>query len=111
MRHRKGLSEADRGARSHLRQLLERAEGLIHGSLIRMARTCGKAGCRCALKGQKHHSWYLGVSEKGKSRMKHIPRAQEAQVRRWVEAYQRARALLEEMSRQAWQRLEQQPKE
>ena len=78
MRHRKGLSEPDRGARSQLRQLLERADGLIHGSLIRMARTCGKGGCRCALKGQKHQSWYLGVSTKGKVRMKHIPKAQEA---------------------------------
>jgi hypothetical protein len=110
MHHRKGLSESDRGARSQLHQLLERADGLIHGSLIRMTRACGKAGCRCALKGQKHQSWYLGVSTKGKSRMKHIPPAQEAQVRRWVEAYQRARSLLEEMSREAWQRL-QQPKE
>jgi len=75
-----------------------------------MTRRCGKAGCRCALKGQKHQSRYLGVTAKGKPRMKHIPSAQEAQVRRWVEAYQRARSLLEEMSREAWQRLEQ-PKE
>ena len=90
MRHRQGLSEQDRGARSQLRQLLERADGLIHGSMIRMARTCGKAGCRCALKGKKHQSWYLGVSAQGKPRMKHISQAQEAQVRRWVEAYQRA---------------------
>jgi hypothetical protein len=110
MRHRKGLSEQDRGARSELRQLLERADGVIHGSMIRMVRTCGKAGCRCALKGQKHPSWYLGVSAQGQTRMKHIPKAQESTVRRWVAAYQRARALLEEMSRQAWQRLEQ-PKE
>jgi hypothetical protein len=107
MRHRQGLSEQDRAARSQLRQLLDRADGLIHGSLIRMARTCGKPGCRCAREGQKHESSYLGVSVKGKPHMKHIPRAQEAQVRRWVEAYQRARALLEEMSQQAWQRLEQ----
>ena len=106
MRHRKGLSELDRRARSQLRQLLERVEGLIHGSVIRMARTCGKAGCRCTLKGQKHQSWSLGVSAQGRARMKHIPKAQEAAVRRWVEAYQRARALLEEMSRQAWQRLD-----
>jgi len=110
MHHRTGLSEQDRGARSQMRQLLERADGLIHGSLIRMARTCGKAGCRCALKGQKHESWYLGVSAKGKPRMKHIPSGREPQVRRWVQAYQHARALLEQMSQQAWQRLEQ-PKE
>ena len=107
MRHRKGLSEQDREARSQLRQLLERADALIHGSLIRMTRTCGKTGCRCTLKGQKHQSWYLGVSATGKTRMKHIPKAREADVRRWVAAYQQARALLEDMSRQAWQRLDQ----
>lgn len=107
MRHRKGLSEQDRRARSQLRQLLARADGLIHGSLIRMTRACGKPGCHCRIKGQKHQSWCLGVSIKGRTRMKHIPKAQEAAVRRWIDAYQQARALLEEISRQAWQRLNQ----
>ena len=106
MRHRKGLSDEDRGARSRLHRLLARADGLIHGSLIRMARTCGKAGCRCARKGQKHASWYLGQSVKGQARMKHIPKHMEPAVRQWVAAYQSARSLLEEMSRQAWRRLE-----
>lgn len=110
MKHRKGISDEDRQARSQLRQLLERADGLIHGSLVRMVRKCGKAGCRCVIKGVKHESWYLGVSTKGKTRMKHIAKTQEQQVRRWVDAYQRARSLLEEMSQQAWQQLDR-PKE
>jgi hypothetical protein len=41
----------------------------------------------------------LGVSEKGRPRMKHIPHAEEGNVRRWVQQYQRARQLLEAMSR------------
>jgi hypothetical protein len=110
MKHRKGLSEKDRNARSQLRQLLERADGVIHGSLIRMSRKCGNPGCRCTLKGQKHSSWCLGVSIRGKTRMKHIPQALETDVRRWVQQYQRARQLIEEMSQQAWHRLSQ-PKE
>ena len=107
MKHRKGLSEADRQARSQLHQLLERADGLVHGSLIRMARRCGNPRCRCALKDQKHESWCLGVSQKGHTCMKHIPRDQEASVRRWVQDYQHARVLLEAISAQAWKRLQQ----
>ena len=106
MKHRKGLSEADRQARSQLHQLLERADGLVHGSLIRMARRCGNPRCRCALKDQKHESWCLGVSQKGRTRMKHIPRDHEERVRRWVRDYQHARALLEAISTEAWQRLQ-----
>ena len=106
MKHRKGLSENDRNARSQLRQLLERADGVIHGSLIQMSRKCGNPNCRCTLKGQEHQSLYLGVSIKNKTRMKHIPKTLEADVCRWVGQYQRARELIEQMSEQAWQRLE-----
>jgi hypothetical protein len=107
MKHQKGLSEEDRNARSQLRQLLERADGIIHGSLIQMSRKCGNPACRCSLKGQKHYSLGLGVSVKGRTRMKHIPKALETDVRRWVKQYQRVRQLVEEMSEQAWQRLSQ----
>lgn len=106
MRHRKGLTEVDRQARSALHQLLERADGLAHGSLIRMARRCGNPKCRCALKDEKHESWCLGVSQKGRTRMKHIPRDQEARVQRWVQQYQRARELLETISTEAWKQLQ-----
>jgi hypothetical protein len=106
MRHRKGLSPADKAARSQLHQLLEQADGLIHGSLIRMARCCGNPHCRCAREGQKHVSWYLGLTQKRKTRMKHLPKGSEAKVRRWVEQYQRARLLLEQISQEAWQQLQ-----
>lgn len=38
--------------------------------------------------------------------MKHIPKALEADVRRWVEQYQRARQFIEDMSEQAWKMLD-----
>lgn len=107
MKHRRGLSEKDLQARSQLHQLLEQADGLVHGSLIRMARRCGNPNCRCALKDQKHVSWCLGVSERGRTRMKYVPRAEEGNVRRWVRQYQRARQLLEAISQEAWARLKQ----
>lgn len=105
MKHKRGLSVVDRQARSRLHQLLERADALVHGSMIHLARRCGNPNCRCALKDEKHLSWCLGVSEKGRTRMKHIPRAEEATVRRWVRQYQEARRLLEAISQEAWKRL------
>lgn len=105
MKHRKGLSAEDRAARSHLHQLLQRADGLIHGSLIEMARCCGNPNCRCAREGKKHLSWYLGMTQKGKNSMKHLTTEQQSKVQRWVKNYQQARQLLEKISREAWDQL------
>ena len=105
MKHRKGLSATDRAARSQLRKLLEQADGMAHGSLIHMARRCGNPNCRCAVEDKKHRSWYLGLTQNRKTRMKHIAKHQEAMVRRWVQAYQQARALLDQISQEAWKRL------
>ena len=105
MKHSKGLSAADKAARSRLHQLLDQADGLVHGSMIRMARCCGNPRCRCATQGQKHVSWYLGVTEKRKTRMKHLPKGMETLVRRWVAQYQQARALLDQVSQEAWKKL------
>lgn len=106
MKHRKGLSAKDRVARSQLHQALERADGLIHGSMIHMARSCGNANCRCTREGKKHLSWYLGVTENGKTRMKHIPKTLEDTVRRWVRQYQQVRELIDQSSQEAWKRLD-----
>lgn len=104
-----GLSAAERTARSRLHHLLAQADALAHGSLIRMARGCGNPRCRCATQGQKHVSWYLGVTEKGRTRMKHLPKGTETQVRRWVAQYRQARALLDRISAEAWKRLRRNP--
>lgn len=105
MRKPSGLSDEDREARSQLRQLLDQADGLVHGSLIHMARRCGNPRCRCATKDQKHESWYLGQTQKRKTRMKHIPKDKEAVVRRWGNAYEKARLLLDRISEEAWKHL------
>jgi hypothetical protein len=105
MKHRKGLSDQDRIARSRLRKLLDQADGFIHGTMIRMARRCGNPRCHCATKGEVHVSWCLGVTEKRLTRMKHIPQSQECAVRRWVRQYQEARQILDQLSNEAWKRL------
>jgi hypothetical protein len=105
MKHAKGLSATDRAARSQLHQLLEQADGLVHGSLIRMRRRCGNPNCRCATQDQKHESWYLGMTQKSKTRMKHIGKEKETAVRRWLDADRKARHLLDQISAEAWKRL------
>lgn len=105
MKHAQGLSAADRAARSRLHQLLQQADGLVHGSLIRMRRRCGNPNCRCARQDQKHESWYLGATQKRQTRMKHIAKDKEAAVRRWLDANHKARALLDQISAEAWKRL------
>lgn len=75
----------ERSARSRLAQLLHSHE-VIHGSLVSMARRCGKAGCRCE-QGEKHVSLYLSVKIEGKRRMVYIPAPLEEEVRRRADAY------------------------
>ncbi len=95
---RSRMSRAEGDLRSRLTKLLH-AGGIIRGSLAFRERTCGKLGCRCVTKGKKHPGLYLVVSEEGKYRQVFVPKAFEEIVRRWVENYAEARALLEEISR------------
>lgn len=95
---RSKMSKAERELRSQLTKLLH-SEGVIRGSLAIRERTCGKPGCRCAVKGEKHPALYLVLSEGGKYRQVFIPKAFEDDVRQWVESYANARGLLEEISK------------
>lgn len=102
------LPAQERQVRSRLHQLLSRAEGFLHGSLILMARRCGKPGCRCASDDQaRHRALCLGQTRGGKTTMVHIPAELEPCVRQWVENYQQATALLEELNQEGRDRLKQ----
>jgi hypothetical protein len=92
------MSKAERDLRSRLTKLLH-SEAIIRGSLAMRERTCGKSGCRCVTKGEKHAGLYLVVSEEGKQRQIFVPKAFEELVRQWVKSYAAARALLEEISK------------
>lgn len=94
--HRGGQPLVERQRLSKLRQLLARP-GLLRGNLVRMARTCGKPGCRCT-RGQRHVSWYLSQSQGGKSRLLYVPAAWLPRVREWTQRYAHIRRLLYELS-------------
>jgi len=88
----------ERHARSRaVQHIAENA--LLRGSLVSMARTCGKAGCHCQ-KGEKHTSLYLAVRLNNRRRMIYVPPAMEDSVRGWVENAQEVDRLLDFISQQ-----------
>lgn len=105
MNHRGGLSARERAARSRLCKLIGSQDGFLHASLIKMARTCGKANCKCQTQDAKHESYYIGQTYRRKTRMQAVPLQEEVRVRRWVVQYQQARTLLEQLSEECWQKL------
>lgn len=105
MNHRGGLSKRERSVRSRLHKVIADADGFVHGSVIRMARVCGNPRCKCAVKGEKHVSLYLGQTRRGKRRMKYIPKVWEERIQRWVGNYKKAADLLEQISEEGWSRL------
>ena len=102
---RSKMSARERQFRSKLAQLVGQ-RGLIRGSLLLRRRVCGKANCRC-LKGQKHQSLYLAISQAGRTRQLFVPKAYEPAVRQWVADYHRAQGLMEDISRLYWEKVQQ----
>lgn len=80
-----------------VRQISENS--LLRGSLVTMARTCGKAGCHCQ-QGEKHVSLYLAIRQGGRRKMIYIPPAMEEMVRTWVENGREVDQLLDIVSQQ-----------
>ena len=97
------MSAPERGFRSKLAQIVHQ-NGLMRGTLLSRKRVCGKASCRCA-RGHLHESLYLVISEGGRTRQLYVPQKWQALVRQWVEGYQQAKALLEEISRLHWEKV------
>ena len=96
----------ERDARSRaVKRVAERP--LLRGSLVEMARTCGKAGCRCQ-QGDKHVSLYLAVRRGQQRTMIYIPHALEETVREWVQTGREIEELLDFISQQCLDQLLQQ---
>jgi hypothetical protein len=98
------MSAHERSLRSRLTQLIQ-GGGLIRGTLSERAVTCGKSNCKCA-RGEKHSYLYVVASEGGKLRQRSVPRKLHSEIQRWVENYQKAQQLLEEISQLYWIRVE-----
>ena len=96
MSSRNRFTAQERAARSRLAQLLHEHE-VICGSVVSMARRCGKRGCHCE-QGEKHVSLYLSIKVQGERRMVYIPPELEEAVRCGVGAYREVERLTHAVS-------------
>lgn len=97
------MSAEERRLRSELNKLLSR-QGVLHGSLLRRKRVCGKPNCRCT-RGELHQGLYLIVTEEGTSRQLYVPESWEQTVRAWIQQYRQARRLMDEISGIHWDKV------
>lgn len=72
--------------------------GLMRGSLVTLARRCGKARCVCVTEGRKHEGLYVSVSLYGRTRLAHVRAERTAEVRAGLAAYAKLWSLLDELT-------------
>lgn len=82
---------------SRLRQFVARAP-LLSASLVRIAKHCGRPGCRCQ-SGHKHVGHYVTFAEAGKTRTVYVPKDLVQEVRSWIREHRRLKQLGREISR------------
>jgi len=102
MRHRGSLPEQERIARSKVTKLLH-DHPFVAGGLVKMARMCGKANCKCA-RGDKHVSWYLSTRHQKTRKMINIPRQWEKEMFAWVKTYKEVLKQLDRISQHCLER-------
>ena len=86
---RKRLQTSQREVGDLLRVLKQRPL-LIRGSVYPLRRKCGKSSCRCQ-EGHLHESWVLSVSERGKKRLRVVPKGKRMAWEQMTERYRRFR--------------------
>jgi len=86
---RKRLQKSQREIGDLLRVLKQRPP-LIRGSVYALRRQCGKSGCRCQ-EGHLHESWVLSVPEKGRKRLRVVPKGKRMTWEQMSERYRRFR--------------------
>ena len=71
---------------------------LLKCSLIERVTVCQRPGCRC-MKGKKHGPYlYASIFDGKQSRQVYVPQPMQAQVRRWVQNYQRLSEMVARLS-------------
>jgi hypothetical protein len=80
---------------SEMKQLVEpffSDRPVVKGTVYELRRRCGKPGCKCA-KGELHARMVVSASEKGKTRLRVIPRGFLGEVQEQVRRYQELRRI------------------
>ena len=102
MRHRGQFTRSERFTRSQLAKLVHE-QPFLCGSLVPLHRVCGKQGCKCS-QGELHSGLCIALRVGEKRKMIYVPQALEATARRWVNTYQKAWHLMEEISQASLER-------
>ena len=90
-RERRILARLSAGYAGHVRELLRHRES-IKGSVYEIHTRCGNPSCHCAKPdGVRHPATVLSWSEDGKTRIRSLPKAGRARIRRLTENYRRLR--------------------
>ena len=95
-------TEPERYDRSQLAKLLH-DQALLAGSLVTMARTCGKPKCKCR-RGHPHVSLYLSIRAGPQRKMLYVPPSLESSVRAAIQTYQQAQRLTARVSQACLER-------
>ena len=90
-RERQILTRLSAEYAGHVRELLRHRES-IKGSVYEIHTRCGNPSCHCAKPdGARHPATVLSWSEDGKTRIRSLPKAGRARIRRLTETYRRLR--------------------
>ena len=70
---------------------------LLAGSLVQIAKHCGRPGCHCQT-GEKHVGWYLTRYWRGKTKTIYVPLDMVEEVRSWIAEHRRLKRLMQEIT-------------
>jgi hypothetical protein len=73
-------------------------EGLLRGSVVLMKRRCSYPRCRRCAAGDRHPTWVLTQSVRGKTRTFYLGSKRLAKARELVENYRRLMGLVEQIA-------------
>lgn len=86
---KKQLQKSQKEVADLLRLFMQRSS-LIRGSVYQLRRKCGKENCHCQ-EGHLHESWVLSVPEKGRRRMRTVPKGKRIKWQQMTDNYRRFR--------------------
>ena len=81
---------------ARVRQLVA-ARPVLGGSVVRIAKHCGRPGCHCQT-GEKHVGWYLTRPVKGKTQTTYVPQEMLEEVQGWIQEHRRLKKLMAEIA-------------
>jgi len=75
-----------------------KVEDFLRGSVVLMKRPCTYPGCRKCAVGERHESWVLTYSSRGKTHTVYLGQKRLAEARRMVANHRRVVELMEQIS-------------